>query len=244
MQGQGQTLDPGPLGHEAEVDGEHRGFAAEKGVVIRGSRRGPAAAAWGPAPDPLRPGPGASQHLVRADTVRGLRRPASGGDFHVGEQGMDATRDRQPLAGSCGCSSAYLAVRAVPPRPAVRRPAPAGRHRWSPGCRLPVRRPAVSPRTSSQLRPLVSGTVDQAQSLRSSASAGHRRHRNRQGVPLGRRYHPDRAPSKARTRDPRTRDAASRPRRTTVGHAARATLVGDAGYRDAGAAPGSFQSTT
>ena len=34
VQGQGQTLDPGPLGHEAEVDGQHRGFAAEEDVVI------------------------------------------------------------------------------------------------------------------------------------------------------------------------------------------------------------------
>jgi len=121
---------------------------------------------------------------------------------------------------------------------------PRGCDRWSPGCRLPVKRPLVSPRTSPRLRPLVSGTVDQAQSLRSSASARHRRHRDRRGVPLGRRYHPDRAPLKARPRGPRPRDAASQPRRTTVGHAARATLAGDAGYRDAGAAPGSFQSTT
>jgi len=47
IQGQGQTLDPGPLGHEAEVDGEHRGFAAEEHVVIEEVAVGPAAAAWG-----------------------------------------------------------------------------------------------------------------------------------------------------------------------------------------------------
>ena len=130
VQGQGQVVDPGPLGHEAEVSDEHRGLVLEEDVVIpevavhqlprKPGRKSslacrdklgkplgltghlPLPGSRLPLPDPGRAGAGTRQHASGFDVVGKLGDPARWGDCMPARRAWIRPRIGSPRASRCG----------------------------------------------------------------------------------------------------------------------------------------------